>query len=842
MIDDPVFEQAQRIDALADAFEDDWNAGRSPKMESLLASVAEDDRPQAFAALLRVELELRRAAGDTVVIEEYERRFPQWLEEVHQVFEDAERLVDTSAAQTTATMALPLAGALPTEEPLPEMVGRFEVIGKIGEGAFGLVLQARDPQLDRMVAIKVPRRSAMQAIDIDRFLREARAAAHMHHPNICPVYEVGTADGRPYIVMSLVPGRSLAEHLRQSERPILISQAVNVVRKLALALDVAHKKGIVHRDLKPANIMVDRERQDVVVMDFGLARRQHEDVGLTMSGTVLGTPAYMSPEQARGEQATIGPTTDIYSLGVILFELLTKSRPFEGSLAEVLGKILHVEAPGPAMLRPEVGPHLDAIVRKCMAKDPAERFHSMRELADALTAWLKQQGGSSTPSAGGHTSGGAAREETPIGQVGGDFVSAVALEDNRPAKGNAVHRTAGRSSKSQPALWVAVSLAAIAVALSGVMFFARTPTAMVTINVDVDLKDSELSFLLDNIAIPAANLRERMELKVGRHELIVYRGAKTERRFVFDVKGGANPGIAIREDTGPPIAASRDAPKGPPDSHASDQKIEHEFARFVIQQNGEVNIRTPDGQEQFIHHAGTVDDLPPEPFHIVRVRLSAQHELTSKDLEPLAVCPQLRELDIHHNSMWGPEMLAPIQHSKSLESLLAPGNNKFGDAAVDYIVNLKQLKALSFAATNITDAAVARIAQELPQLESLNVAQNPQLTDESMIPVGRMPNLKAVVIGVTPIGNAGLGHLTPRDLEKLGLSRTAVTDEGLAQLKAFPNLRELKLEDMPISDAGLVHLEPLKSLQLLSLTGTNVTPAGIAKLRAAIPSCTIASD
>ncbi|MCA9245392.1 MAG: serine/threonine protein kinase, partial [Phycisphaerales bacterium] len=200
---------------------------------------------------------------------------------------------------------------------------------------------AIDEQLGRPVAIKIPKLGSDDSQDVhDRFLREAKAAATIQHPNICPVYEFGELDGQLFLVMSYVEGAPLSRYIAK-DKPIPERQAALLIRKLALALQEAHEKGVLHRDLKPANIIIDR-RKEPVIMDFGLARRdQHDDTRLTRTGTFMGTPAYSSPEQIRNEPYTVGAPTDIYALGVILFELLTGQLPFEGtSMMSVLGKVL----------------------------------------------------------------------------------------------------------------------------------------------------------------------------------------------------------------------------------------------------------------------------------------------------------------------------------------------------------------------------------------------------------------------------------------------------------------------------------------------------------------------
>lgn len=271
-------------------------------------------------------------------------------------------------------------------EPVTGSVARFTLLSQIGAGGFGIVYKAHDPNLDRHVAIKVPHEGILRTPSHrERFLREARSAATLSHPNICSVHEVGHWNDLPYIVMPVLEGETLAQWLDTGQRPS-IAQAVRWVRSAAETLAYAHSKGVVHRDLKPSNILIN-ERGEPILMDFGLAWRQSDqDTRLTGDLEIMGTPLYMSPEQTRGNAATTSPATDIYSLGVVLYELLTGRPPFQGALGELMGKILHVEPTPPSGLNPGVPPDLDAICMRCLAKDPAARFPSMDDLARALAA------------------------------------------------------------------------------------------------------------------------------------------------------------------------------------------------------------------------------------------------------------------------------------------------------------------------------------------------------------------------------------------------------------------------------------------------------------------------
>jgi serine/threonine protein kinase len=273
---------------------------------------------------------------------------------------------------------------------LPASFGRYQLLRLLGHGGMGAVYLARDTQLDRSVALKVPFFTAEDGPHVlERFFREARAAATLHHANICPIFDVGETNGIHFLTMAYIDGRSLAEVLRRSKQPISPRQAVTLVRRVALALAEAHRRQIVHRDLKPGNIMLTRDGTPIIT-DFGLARRcDTKDVRLTQSGTIVGTPAYMAPEQAKGKFEEMGPSCDIYSLGVILYELLTRRLPFYGEPLELLAKVLTDEPEPPSRRCPAIDAALDAICLKALAKKPADRYATMTDFAAALGDYLK---------------------------------------------------------------------------------------------------------------------------------------------------------------------------------------------------------------------------------------------------------------------------------------------------------------------------------------------------------------------------------------------------------------------------------------------------------------------
>jgi eukaryotic-like serine/threonine-protein kinase len=282
--------------------------------------------------------------------------------------------------------SLPPSGPPPAGLPF-DRVGEYDILDKIGHGGMGLVLKARSRRLKRIVALKLIKVGQLaEEQEVARFMVEARAAAHLEHPNIVGVYDVGEHAGSPFFTMEYVEGQSL--HKLISERPLQPQRAAVIIRKLALAVAYAHDSGILHRDLKPQNILLDKYEEPKIT-DFGLATNAQENSQLTATGTVLGTPSYMPPEQARGKHEEMGKWSDVYSLGATLYEALVGRPPFTAAtLGETLQQVMTVDPVSLRSLNPAIPRDIETICLKCLEKSPARRYQTAGELAEELQRFL----------------------------------------------------------------------------------------------------------------------------------------------------------------------------------------------------------------------------------------------------------------------------------------------------------------------------------------------------------------------------------------------------------------------------------------------------------------------
>jgi eukaryotic-like serine/threonine-protein kinase len=418
-----------------DRFESAWRAGQHPCIEDYLEKADAPDRPALLHVLLALELGLRRSVGEHPAPQEYLSRFPQSLDLVKAVFNGSSSLSSQSKTDQQTTENAPgdesldpqsptklVAGSFDldnldsTEAPiilasgdaganggvkapvtpvlsLPKKLGRFTLIRLLGQGGFGRVYLAHDDELNRAVAIKIPRAEAFATADqVDEFLREAQLAAGMKHPGIVTVHDVGRhEDQGVFVVLEYIEGRSLSDMLRAERFSVV--RIVDLMVQISEAVHYAHKQDLVHRDLKPANILLDLDGK-IHVADFGLAIR--EEGQRFRSGEVSGTPAYMAPEQVRGEAHRLDGRTDLWGLGVIFYEMLTARHPFNGNRHQTFDEILHREPKPPRQIDDTIPKEIERACLKCLSKRMADRYTTAAELAEDLRYWLSTQPAATT--------------------------------------------------------------------------------------------------------------------------------------------------------------------------------------------------------------------------------------------------------------------------------------------------------------------------------------------------------------------------------------------------------------------------------------------------------------
>jgi hypothetical protein len=369
-------------------------AGQPCQAETILSahpSLSTD--PELAVEVILAEFLVRKELGQGPNPLDWLDRFPQYRGPLASAFESHQLLSGTPAAGVSTGVSTAAFGdtqeAIDLDGPVPALE-QHEKLEELGHGAMGVVFRARDKVLDRVVALKTIKAGLLAGPDeVRRFYREARAAARLHHPHIVPIHHMGLFEGQHSYTMRLLAGGNLARRLDEYRDDFRAAAAL--LENVARAVHAAHGAGVIHRDLKPANILLD-ENGEPLVGDFGLAKLEGGRPDASLPGQRLGTPAYMSPEQARGHTWEVSPRSDVWALGVILYELLTGRRPFQGDDAEgVIRQLLTTDPPLLRQTRPEVPRDLETVVLKCLEKQPDQRYQSAEALANDLRRWLEEK-------------------------------------------------------------------------------------------------------------------------------------------------------------------------------------------------------------------------------------------------------------------------------------------------------------------------------------------------------------------------------------------------------------------------------------------------------------------
>jgi tetratricopeptide (TPR) repeat protein len=361
-----------------------WDQGKPLSVEMYLQLFPNlrTDR-ELVLDLICHEMLLRERRGESPGAEEYLRRFPDFADDLRMQLDVRQVLRGKAAIPTTIINAVPTVRAA----TLPAQVDNYELLSELGRGGMGVVYLARHADLKRLVALKMIQSPAHSCPEqVTRFRGEAEVLASIQHPNIIQIYEIGEWDGRPFLALEYLAGGGLDRRLNGSPHPP--RQAAQLLRTLVRAVGAAHEAGVIHRDLKPANVMFTADDTPKIT-DFGLAKRLDSATGQTITGDILGTPHYMAPEQAYGRREAVGPSTDIYALGAILYELLTGRPPFTGaSVWDTLEQMVALDPVPPSRLHSKVPRDLEIICLKCLEKEPGRRYASAADLAEDLRRFL----------------------------------------------------------------------------------------------------------------------------------------------------------------------------------------------------------------------------------------------------------------------------------------------------------------------------------------------------------------------------------------------------------------------------------------------------------------------
>jgi tRNA A-37 threonylcarbamoyl transferase component Bud32 len=659
-------------------------------------------------------------------------------------------------------------------------LGRYRVLKRIGRGGMGAVYLAFDTVLARRIALKVmlPEHAAHTEAR-ERFLREARTAAMVRSDHVVLIFDVGQERGVPFIAMEYLLGHPLDQYLRVTgELPL--AQVFRIGCETALGLAAAHDLGLVHRDVKPGNVWLEAPHGRVKLLDFGLARAENDDTHLTSSGAVVGTPAFMSPEQARGLK--LDGRSDLFSLGVMLYRLATGKMPFTGDTTMAVLTSLAVDAPTPVrQFKADAPEWLEAIIAKLLAKNPADRFQTALEVVAALRAAEQPRAAPGVLPVGAQAVPMAIPEqpesvwaEIELSVSGPQLLESATAA---PASGSSVAR---RKTERKVSKWPAVVACAGLLIASAILAAVLLWPSKGVLIVESDDPNAELVVRMNGAIVRDRTKDREIQLRPGNYTVeLAVPGAGlrlSPDKFEITEKNRARVRV-IAEKVKPPGA--KPTPPTDPDRRA---------AEYLLSVGGVVSIAA--GGEQFEVKSAT--DLPKQPFSVVVFNASRNPKVTDEGLAAARDCKHIAHLYVNESP-------------------------------------------------HITDRGLMHFAgsTDLLQIEAYDI----EMTDQGLAAFKDTPNLTRLSINHTKVTDAGLALFKEHTkLVFLGLGDLEITDAGLAHFKGQKKLSYLDVHNTKVTDAGLEPFKECPALTWLYVHGTKVTPAKVAEFAQALPRCRIVWD
>ena len=679
--------------------------------------------------------------------------------------------IDTSHSANRPAPALPR-----KLTPMPASVGGFVPVEILGEGGMGAVYLAEDRQLGRCVAVKVMKKEL--AADLDarrRFLREARAMATIEHDNIMTIYAVGEDQETPFLVMPVLKGETLDDRLRR-ECTLSVAESCRISREIADGLAAAHAHGLIHRDIKPSNIWLEGKQGRVRILDFGLARPATDDQRVTQSGAVLGTPAYMAPEQAAGTDAT--SRSDLFSLGAVMYRMTTGEQPFAGpNMMATLNNLANKHPEAPRTKRPEIPEELSVLIQRLIAKDPEQRLESAADVRESLQQSFETR----------------TSQATAVVPKTSEKPAVKVSAENAHMKPSSAGRSPGIPRKV-----IAGGLAGMLLLLTAVVYRIQTDHGTLIVTIDDDQVEAKLN--KDGLVIEDAKTGRTWKLTPDKAEpmpsgeyklpqvegllLNVRDDSGTEFKTAeFKIKRGDK--ITVLVTLATDGTSARKLSNADLKSATPDYAKEREIAEWILSIGGTVRVQFESGKVTTL----TSQRAPEEKYVARIIKLTKNSQLTNKDLSRLTELSNLQELALTESQ-------------------------QINDTTAEIISRIQTLKSLDLSSTALTDVGMSNIAK-LPQLTGLSIHAT-RVTDLGIAELAKVPTLRVLKATSCPISIAGLQSLSNLPLTELavGSGYTKIQMSDLPEIAAlFPKLRSF---DGRLPGTSATGLSPLASLPDLS--------------------------